>query len=64
MKMSPIYTDIYFKTTLSKNERGVRSENLNVNELVIVQQYRKRARRTKENRNRLTNTGTVASSGG
>ena len=62
--MSPIYTDIYFKTTLSKNDRGVRSENLNVNELVIVQQYRKRARRTKENRNRLTNTGTVASSGG
>ena len=62
--MSPIYTDIYFKTTLSKNDRGVRSENLNVNELVIVQQYRKRARGTKENRNRLTNTGTVASSGG
>ena len=28
MKMSPIYTDIHFKTTLPKNDRGVRSENM------------------------------------
>ena len=62
--MSPIYTDIHFKTTLPKNDRGVRSEKFIVHKLSIVEHYRKRARRTKENRNRLTNTGTVASSGG
>ena len=26
MEMSPIYTDIHFKTTPPRNDRGVRSE--------------------------------------
>ena len=47
MKMSPFYTDTHFKTTLPKNDRWVRSEKLKVNKLVVVQQCRKRARRTK-----------------
>ena len=31
MEMSPIYTDIHFKTTPPRNDRGLRSEKEKIN---------------------------------
>ena len=55
MEMSPIYTDMHFKTMPAENDQGRRSERQN--KQMIVQQYRKRARSTKDSRHRLTTPG-------
>ena len=58
MEMSPIYTDMHFKIMPRKNDLGRRPESERKKKILIVhQQYRKRARSTKDCRHRLTKPG-------
>ena len=57
MEMSTTYTDMLFKTMPRKNNRGRRPESEKKKQIIVHHLYRKRARSTKESRDRLTTPG-------